>query len=65
MYDGVQVVVTLLVMTLMIPCINSVLVMYKERGFWVATVILFTVMLYSLVVGGLANAAFRWLGASF
>lgn len=65
MYDGVQVMVTLLVMTLMIPCINSVLVMYKERGFKTASVTLVTVFLYALLMGGLMNQIFSWLGARF
>ncbi len=65
MYDGVQVVVTLMVMTLMIPCINSVLVMYKERGFWVSSAIMLTVIAYSLLVGGLLNFVLRWLGVQF
>jgi ferrous iron transport protein B len=65
MYDGVQVVVTLMVMTLMIPCINSVLIMYKERGFLVSTSILIVVIVYSLLVGGLTNFAFHWLGVQF
>ena len=65
MYDGVQVVVTLMVMTLMIPCINSVLVMYKERGFVVSTALLLIVIAYSLLVGGLLHFVFRWLGVGF
>lgn len=65
MYDGVQVVVTLMVMTLMLPCINSVLVMYKERGLLVSTVIMFTVIAYSLLAGGLIHFVFRWLGVQF
>jgi ferrous iron transport protein B len=65
MYDGVQVVVTLMVMTLMIPCINSVLVMYKERGFLVSSAILLTVIAYSLLAGGLIHFVFRWLGVQF
>jgi ferrous iron transport protein B len=65
LYDGVQVVITLMVMTLMIPCINSVLVMYKERGFMVSTAILLTVIAYSLLVGGLMHFGFRWLGVQF
>jgi ferrous iron transport protein B len=65
LYDGVQVVITLMVMTLMIPCINSVLVMYKERGFVISTAILLTVIAYSLLAGGLMNFGFRWLGVQF
>jgi ferrous iron transport protein B len=65
MYDGVQVVVTLMVMTLMLPCINSVLVMYKERGFVVSSAILLFVIAYSLLAGGLIHFVFRWLEVQF
>lgn len=64
LYDGVQVLVTLLVMTLMIPCINSVLVMYKERGALVATSILLFVIAYSLGVGAVFNALLRTTGVA-
>jgi ferrous iron transport protein B len=65
MYDGVQVLVTLMVMTMLVPCINSVLVMYKERGFIASTAILITAFVYSLLAGGLMHFAFRWLGVQF
>jgi ferrous iron transport protein B len=64
-YNGVQSVVTLVVMSLMIPCINSVLVMFKERGFWVSMAILIFVVVYSLVVGGLLNSICVLTGAAF
>ncbi|MBW1810041.1 MAG: ferrous iron transporter B, partial [Deltaproteobacteria bacterium] len=65
LYDGVQVVVTLLVMTLVIPCINSILVMFKERGFWPSIVILCFVIPYSLALGALLNVTCRWLNITF
>ncbi len=65
LYDGVQVVVALLVMTMIIPCVNTLLVMYKERGFWTSSAILVFVMIYSLLVGALANTVFRALGVQF
>ncbi|MBW1870907.1 MAG: ferrous iron transport protein B, partial [Deltaproteobacteria bacterium] len=65
LYDGVQVVVTLLVMTLVIPCINSILVMFKERGFWPSIAILCFVIPYSLALGALLNVTCRWLNITF
>jgi ferrous iron transport protein B len=62
LYDGTQAVVALVVMTLMVPCINTVLITYKERGVLTATGILLFVMVYSLIFGGLLNGAFRLLG---
>jgi ferrous iron transport protein B len=64
-YTGVQALVTLVVMTTIVPCINSVLVMYKERGVLVSTGILLFVLVYSVMMGGLVNAGLCWLGVSF
>ena len=65
LYDGVQVVVTVIVMTLMIPCFNTVLIMYKERGALTASLMLAFVIVYSLVVGGVVNAVCHAVGAQF
>ncbi len=65
LYDGVQVVVTIIVMTLMIPCFNTVLIMYKERGALTASLMLAFVIVYSLVVGGIVNAVCQAVGAQF
>ncbi|MBW2704185.1 MAG: ferrous iron transport protein B [Deltaproteobacteria bacterium] len=64
LYDGVQILVTLLVMTLMVPCINSVLVTYKERGVGPATGIMIFVVVYSLGVGTLFNWLLRASGVA-
>ena len=64
-FDGVQAVVTLIVMTLMVPCVNTVLVLYKERGAAVATGVLAFVMTWALVVGALLRAACQGLGVTF
>ncbi len=64
-YDGVQAVVTLLVMTLMIPCVNTLLVMFKERGLVAGSAILVFVMTYSLLFGALVNQVLRALGVTF
>jgi ferrous iron transport protein B len=63
LYSGTQAVVTLVVMTLMVPCINTVLITYKEQGVLAASAILLFVMVYSLLVGGLLNGALQLLGA--
>ena len=65
LYTDVQVVVTIIVMTLMIPCFNTVLIMYKERGALTASLILLFVIVYSLVVGGIVNAVCLAVGAQF
>jgi len=65
LYDGLQVVVTIIVMTLMIPCFNTVLIMYKERGALTASLMLAFVIVYSLVVGGIVNGVCQALGAQF
>jgi ferrous iron transport protein B len=62
LYDSIAVVVTLLMMTLLAPCINAVLVMFKERGAWVASAILMWTILYALALGALLNAACRGFG---
>ena len=65
LYDGVQVVVIIIVMTLMIPCFNTVLIMYKERGALTASLMLLFVIVYSLVVGGIVNGVCLALGVQF
>ncbi len=64
-YDGVQVVVTLLVMTLMVPCVNTLLVMFKERGLAAGSAVLAFVMAYALAFGALVNAALRAMEVTF
>ena len=64
-YDNVQVVVTLLVMTVLLPCINASIVVIKERGVKVAALILGAAMTYAFVAGTAASALCRALGISF
>jgi ferrous iron transport protein B len=61
-YDGVAVLVTLLMMNLLAPCINAMLVMFKERGPWVSSAILIGMLPYAFAIGALVNAACRGLG---
>jgi ferrous iron transport protein B len=62
LYDGVAVLVTLLVMNLLAPCINALLVMFKERGAWVSSAILIWMIPYALAIGSLVNALCRGFG---
>lgn len=64
-FDNLQLVVTLLVMTFMAPCVNSVLVLYKERGAAVATAVLVAISVYALAIGAAVNHFCRFFGVSF
>ncbi len=65
LYDNVQLVVNLLVMTFLTPCMNATVVLIKERGLKTASVIIGTVLLYAVIAGTLLNQACRLLGVTF
>jgi len=60
--DATQVLVSLVVITLFVPCIANVLVIVKERGWRVAAGIVGFVLPYAFLVGALVNGIARWLG---
>jgi ferrous iron transport protein B len=64
-YNNLQLVVNLLVMTFIIPCINSAIVLFKERGFKASVVISATVVIYAVVVGSLVNHICQFFGITF
>jgi ferrous iron transport protein B len=64
-FDGVQLVVTLLVMTFLTPCVNAFLVLVKERGIVTAAVIVGSVSVYAVLVGGVINHLLRLFGVTF
>ncbi len=64
-YDNVQLVVNLLVMTFLSPCINATIVLFKERGSKAAIAIMGMVMIYAVLVGAMVNHACRFLGITF
>jgi ferrous iron transport protein B len=64
-FSNLQLVVTLLTMTLLIPCVNTVVVLFKERGAGVGGAILAGVFVYALLAGGLVNHVCRALGITF
>ncbi len=64
-YTNRQLVVNLLVMTVLTPCMNAIIVLFKERGAKVATVIVGAVLIYAITAGTLLNHACRLLGITF
>ncbi|RME08440.1 MAG: ferrous iron transport protein B [Anaerolineae bacterium] len=57
-----QLLVATVTMTLFVPCIAQVAVMFKERGWKVAVGILVFVVPFALLVGGGLNRVLLWLG---
>ncbi len=62
--DGNQVVVSLVVMSLFIPCMATVIVTIKEVGIRSAAVIFFAVLAVSVLTGGLLHFLLNLTGAS-
>ncbi len=64
-YTNLQLVVNLLVMTFLTPCMNAVIVLFKERGIRTATTIMTFVLIYAITAGSLVNHICRILGVTF
>jgi ferrous iron transport protein B len=64
-YTSLQLVVSLVVMTFLVPCLNATLVLYKERGARAAGVIVAAVSVLSIVIGSAVNHLCHWLGITF
>lgn len=64
-YSNAQMVINLLVMTFLSPCINAIIVVFKERGVPTALAMLATVMIYALTVGSILHFLFRSLEITF
>jgi ferrous iron transport protein B len=65
MLDHLQVLVSLITITLFIPCLANLLVIVKEHGAKVAAGMVLFIIPFSLLVGAAVNAAARWLGVHF
>lgn len=63
-FDSIQIIVTCVTMTLLTPCINAVLVLFKERGVKVGALMSILVSIYALVVGGCLNGVLRMVHSS-
>ncbi len=64
-YTNLQLVINLLVMTLVAPCINSFIVLFKERGFKTGLAINITVFLYAIFLGSIVNHICLYFGVTF
>jgi ferrous iron transport protein B len=64
-YTNLQLVVNLLVMTFLTPCINAIIVLFKERGRKTALMIIGTVLIYAILMGSLVNHVCLALGVTF
>ena len=64
-FDNVQLVVTMLVMTFLMPCINATIVIFKERGIRVSLIILGLVSGWAVIVGAVFNFICRAAGVTF
>lgn len=62
--DGAQAFVSLMTITLFVPCLANTLVIIKERGPAVAAAIVGFVFVYAFLAGGLVNLAVRALGVA-
>ena len=65
MYTNLQLVVNLLVMTFLTPCINAIMVLFKERGRKTAFMIIGTVIIYAVTLGTVINKFCLALGITF
>lgn len=65
MMDNIQAFVSLITITLFIPCVANLLVIIKERGAKVAAAIASFVFVYAFLAGGIINFALRALKIRF
>lgn len=63
--DAVQLVVSMVTITLFVPCIANFLIMIKERGARVAIAMVAFIVPFALLVGGALNLGLRALGVTF
>jgi ferrous iron transport protein B len=63
--SNLQTVVSLIVITLFVPCIANLFVIIKERGPKVATMIFIFVLIYAVFVGGVTNIFLKYTGIMF
>ncbi len=65
MLDHLQVVVSLVTITLFIPCLANLLVIVKEHGARVAVGMVLFIFPFAILVGAAVNITARWLGVTF
>lgn len=65
MMDGIQAIVSLVTITLFVPCIANTFIIIKERGIKVAMAMIAFIFPFAFLVGGVLNIILRALGVSF
>jgi len=65
MLTHLQIVVSLITITLFIPCLANLLVIVKEHGAKVAAGMALFIFPFAVLVGAVVNFAARWLGVRF
>ncbi|KYC44858.1 MAG: hypothetical protein APG12_01527 [Candidatus Methanofastidiosum methylothiophilum] len=63
--SNVQTVVSLIVITLFVPCIANLFVIIKERGTKIAAMIFLFVLFYAIFIGGVTNIFLKYTGIMF
>lgn len=58
--DPTQVLVSLVTITLFVPCVANLMMIFKERGWRTAAAIILVIFPVAFGVGGLLNHALRW-----
>ncbi len=64
-YTNLQLVTAMIVMIFIAPCINAIIVLFKERGPRAAFSIMIAVTLYAVIIGSLVHHTCRFLGVDF
>ncbi len=64
-FNGVQAVVILIVMTSLLPCVNAVIVLFKERGWRQAAGIIGVIIPVAILTGTMVNYTCVLLGITF
>ena len=64
-FSALQLLVTLLVMTIFTPCVNATIVLWKERGLKICVTLLLIVSGYAMVAGATLNWACQAFGVTF
>jgi ferrous iron transport protein B len=64
-FNSLQLVVTLFVMTVILPCVNSAIVLLKEQGIKISVLLLLIISLYAIVAGAGLNWGCHALGVTF
>jgi ferrous iron transport protein B len=65
MLDHLQILVSLITITLFIPCLANLLVIVKEHGAKVAVGMVLFIFPFAVLVGAAVNFAARWMGVAF